>query len=439
MRPYRILVIILLLLLGAMPCLAGKQKSQSEPMIKVGLAVGQKQLSVSADAAFFLIGETSSDTKPYVAKEKVVISMQEGRLAVNGMPVTTTVLRVVFAASTSRGHGDQLEQANANAASVNRQGQFTQLNGKRYRGLIEIRRQPGKTGLTAVNTLPLEAYLYGVVPKEISPVWQLEALKAQAVAARSYAFASVGKHQDQGFDVCTTVHCQVYGGLDSEAITSNQAVDETRGMMVTYKGNVITAFFHASSGGHTESSENVWGSPVPYLRGVPDFDQASPRFTWERRESAKKFTDLLRVNGYDIGNITAIEVTPLTRQPVVAADRGISGRLKKITIKGTAGRVQLTGGKMISLLGLPSTLFDVDIIRNGDNSVAANTQSSLHTVQNPEQDILLIRGQGSGHGIGLSQWGAKAMADSEKTGNNQFYKDILAHYYSGAIVQQWYQ
>jgi stage II sporulation protein D len=231
----------------------------------------------------------------------------------------------------------------------------------------------------------------------------------------------------------------MYGGLDSEATRSNQAVDETRGMMVTYKGNVITAFFHASSGGHTESSENVWGSQVPYLRGVPDFDQASPRFSWERRVGAAKLAELLRVNGYGIGSVKTIELSPLTRQPVVATDRGLSGRVKRIIIKGSVGSVQLSGGQMSSLLGLPSTLIDMELIRDGDHSFVANTQSSRLSFQDPAQDILLIRGKGSGHGIGLSQWGAKAMADKDKTGNNLFYKEILMHYYSGATVLQWYQ
>jgi stage II sporulation protein D len=209
--------------------------------------------------------------------------------------------------------------------------------------------------------------------------------------------------------------------------------------MATYQGTVITAFFHASSGGYTENSENVWGTQLPYLRGVRDFDQESPRFVWERRISIAKLTEMLRINGSAVGEVTRIELSPLTQQPVKSVDRGISGRVKTIKIMGTAGQVQLSGPQFCSLLGLPSSLFDVSVVRGEAVPAFAGKSVGRRFVQDSSRDILLLSGRGSGHGIGLSQWGAKAMAEKAPAGSNQYYKEILAYYYPGATIQRWYK
>ena len=120
--------------------------------------------------------------------------------------------------------------------------EFIEVNGKRYRGNLEIIVKNNK--ITVINVVSLEDYLYGVLPGEMSPSWPLESLKAQAVAARSYGMATKGKHSKEGFDVCTTTDCQVYGGVDVEQKSTNRAVDETRGEVLTYDGKVITAFFN---------------------------------------------------------------------------------------------------------------------------------------------------------------------------------------------------
>jgi stage II sporulation protein D len=202
MKLFRIVLIAVALLLGTPLCVWAKASELQEPLIKVGLAVQQSKVTVSADTAFFLLADEASNVKKaYQANENLSISVQGDRLTVNGIPAASSVLRLSISAPANRGHGGKLEQAVREMDSLNQQGQFAQLNGKRYRGVIEIRRQAGKSTLTAINILPLEAYLYGVIPKEISPAWPMESIKAQAVAARSYAFTGVGKHQEQGFDV----------------------------------------------------------------------------------------------------------------------------------------------------------------------------------------------------------------------------------------------
>ena len=151
---------------------------------------------------------------------------------------------------------------------------FINVDGKRFRGNIEFKRHGGG-GITVVNSLALQHYLYGVVPKEVNPDWHMEVLKAQAVAARNFAVVNLNKHGAYGFDVCSGTDCQVYGGLDSEKPSTNAAVDETTGQMIYYQGRPITAFFHASSGGHTKLRKRLSIS-LSYIKAVDDsFDAGS--------------------------------------------------------------------------------------------------------------------------------------------------------------------
>jgi stage II sporulation protein D len=145
----------------------------------------------------------------------------------------------------------------SSAAANDPYASIVQVNQTRYRGMIGAVRMPAQN-LTVINRLPLEQYLYGVVPKEMPHSWNIEALKAQAVAARGFALANVGKLQSKGFDVCTTVNTQVYGGYSSEQTSTNQAVDQTAGKIMSYLGKLIIPYYHSSSGGQTESSEYIW-------------------------------------------------------------------------------------------------------------------------------------------------------------------------------------
>ncbi len=150
-------------------------------------------------------------------------------------------------------------------------GAFVSVDGKRYRGAIELRVTP--TGhLRAVNWIGLEAYLRGVVPSEMGPeVWpQIEALKAQAVAARTYAWRSRGRFEEEGFDVCATPRCQVYGGIGAEHPLTDRAIAATRGEIVVFDGAPISALYTATCGGHTEDASEVFPEEeAPYLKGVP--------------------------------------------------------------------------------------------------------------------------------------------------------------------------
>ena len=258
-----------------------------------------------------------------------------------------------------------------------------------YRGTTQLILQD--SGITAINHVNIEDYLYSVVGAEAVASWPLEALKAQAVAARSYALYKRNVESNGIYDVDTTVGTQVYKGLDSEFTTTHEAVNSTLGQVMTYNNEVILAAFHSSSGGYTENVEDVWSSPLPYLRSVVDYDHKSPVFEWQKVIPVSKIRTLVA----GIGKIRGI-------QPAETTPRG---RVITMTVTGDRGSTIVTGKDMRKVLDLRSTLFRVST--DGNN---------LH-----------VKGRGFGHGLGLSQWGAYYLAQQ---GVN--YHQILAHYYQSA-------
>ena len=262
-----------------------------------------------------------------------------------------------------------------------------------YRGTTRLVRQGNK--ITAINRVDLEKYLYSVVGAEAVASWPIEALKAQAVAARSYALYKRKTQSNNLYDVDTTIGTQVYKGLDTEYLTTHEAVNSTAGQIMTYNNKVILAAFHSSSGGHTENVEDIWVSPLPYLRGVVDYDQTSPVFQWQKSIAMNQVSSLLG----GIGRIKAMIPEKTTPR----------GRVVTMKVVGDRGTTKLSGKKIRKVLDLRSTLFRV--------TVQGNT--------------LQVSGRGFGHGLGLSQWGAYHLA---KQGVD--YDQILAHYYQNASLSQ---
>lgn len=268
-----------------------------------------------------------------------------------------------------------------------------------YRGDLELRVMEGR--IIGVNHVPLEEYLYGVVPAEMPSNWPLESLKAQAVAARTYAVANRGRFGSRGYDLKPTVASQVYKGAAAETALSNTAVNATRGQVVTYNGKVIRAYFHASAGGYTESADAVWGESLPYLRPVPDFDQNSPKYAWHRSFSATEIEQALSKIGHDVGDVRRIE-------PV---QRAYSGRVTKVRVTGTRGSQEIAGEPFRHAIGLFSTLWNVLGLPQASTSPSS----------------FAFAGRGHGHGLGMSQWGAKGLAEKGYP-----YAQILLHYYPSA-------
>ena len=278
------------------------------------------------------------------------------------------------------------------------------INGKTYRGKLEIAREQDDT-LTIINELDIEKYLIGLINHEISSAWNLEAVKAQAIVARTYAIFQKYKRQEDFYDMVSSVLDQVYGGTLSEDERARQAVNETRGLIVTYKGNPILALYHSSCGGRTESSKYFTGEDLPYLRGVScQFCSNAPNYFWIYNIPLDKLAKAIASDGYRVGNITAINVKKRTP----------SHRAYEISIVSDTGTITIQGEKMRKAVGydrLKSLNFNVSI-RNNE---------------------AVFMGSGAGHGVGLCQWGMKGMADKGYT-----YKQILNYYYPGTNLKKLY-
>jgi len=299
---------------------------------------------------------------------------------------------------------DQLETPQLWVEPVSENG-YVFIGEHWYRGRTLV--VPTSGGITAVNYVPLESYLYSVVGAEMPTSWSMEALKSQAVAARSYALFHRQTGANSVFDLGDTTAWQVYGGLEKEAPSTRAAVDATKGQVLTYQGQIINSVFHSCAGGYTENVEDVWSSPLPYLRGVFSPDRDLPACRW----NPISFTasELSQRLGYD-GTISSISVK---RHP--------HGRVISLEIDGSNGRMSIKGEDVRDDLGLKSTLFDIEAERSQVASAGRNIPSSPTRFQ--------ISGSGNGHGIGLSQYGAYELAKQNWT-----YQQILLHYYSGVTL-----
>ena len=310
-------------------------------------------------------------------------------------------------------------------------------DGYTYRGYLEFMKSPVSAGLTVVNVVPMEYYLYGVVGKEMSPSWSLEALKAQAVAARTYAVFHKNYFKSRGYDMADDTRSQVYGGVNAEAASIKQAVDGTSGEILTYQGKPIEAFFCASAGGWTEHSENVWGSHVTYLRGVADRSFHMPSYSWSVTTTPERLAANLTAAGKGVGTVQSITLSPLAKRPMHVPDRGVSGRVRTLIVRGTKGQAMITGNAFQSLFGLKSTLFDFYQGTGTPPNPDMGKGGRGLTLPIKAGQPLTIYGFGWGHGLGMSQYGAYQMA-KENPGVKEYYRQILSHYYTGTTLERLY-
>ncbi|MBI5848127.1 MAG: SpoIID/LytB domain-containing protein [Nitrospirae bacterium] len=269
------------------------------------------------------------------------------------------------------------------------------VNGTRYPGNIEVWK--GKAGLYLINELPLEEYIKSVVSAEVGADWDMEALKTQAVISRTYALYQKAQNNNPNFDLTSSVLHQVYKG-SSENARIAYAVMNTEGEVLTYNGRIIEAFYHSTSGGLTEAPEEVFGKGYPYLKPVSGSCESSPYWIWERRIPIEEVEKVLNIPG--IRDITITSYTSTKRVKTVdVAQTGSAQSMKATDLR-----------KAIGWNRLPSTNFTV----SRDNNV------------------MVFDGKGFGHGVGLCQWSSLEMAKS-----GVGYKDILAYFYPGTVLQQY--
>lgn len=259
-------------------------------------------------------------------------------------------------------------------------------------------------GLLVVNDLDLEAYVKSVVPSEVPVTWPFEALKAQAIVARTFALHKKGERGGQAFDVDATVQSQVYGGLGSEDPRASEAVDATAGIVVMHEGRLALTPYHSTSAGPTEDASEVWGIDLPYLKGVAcPFDEDSSVYRWERRLSFDAIESALREAGHAVGSLATL--TPLGRNR--------SGRVSAVRMLHSEGELILKGELLRRIIGyqrVPSMRFDVVDVEAGPRGGF---------------DVRL-RGGGWGHGVGLCQWGMKTLSERGWTADR-----IIDYYYPG--------
>lgn len=328
------------------------------------------------------------------------------------------------------------------------------FDGTLYRGALSVLPVPDGN-LSVVNTLGIDDYIQGVLPKEMSDSWPAAALEAQAVVSRTYAMAHLGEHASLGFDVTATTSDQVYGGYSAEGPNSVAAVQATLGQILTYDGKPIDAFFFDDSGGATENSENVWETAVPYLRGVSEVPGYQPS-TWTRSFTAAAISSLLASEGNPIG--------PLLDLIPSGAAQTFSGRLLTLTFVGAQGTFTARKDDIRWVMGgLRSTLFTVasdaqaTLLGAGGSSVAQpsllgdviQSASGTTTITQASGPLALLgsggatktlalipttytlSGKGWGHGVGMAQEGAKYMADKGSP-----WQEIVLHYYTGVTITQ---
>lgn len=288
---------------------------------------------------------------------------------------------------------------------VSTNNQFFQIDKKQYHDIAHIVVSPGGK-LLIINEIGLEDYLKGVLPWEVSEKWPEEALRAQAVVARTFALFKMQERAGQPYVLTSDVMSQVYVGRSAEKQKTNQAVDFTRGEVLVYQNKLFPAFFHAACGGQTTKADFVWRiQPNPVLNGtLCSFCKGSKHDVWETDISFEKIESKIRERGYTMSPI----------QNILFSDYDPTGRAKKVVIEHQKGTLVLDSNDF-------RIFVDPDDIRSTKSSASVRNQRAY------------LHGNGWGHGVGMCQWGMKGQADTGKK-----FEQILMYYYPGSKIQKIY-
>jgi len=348
----------------------------------------------------------------------------------------------------------------------------TWLRGYKYNGGFMYSRRDGAL-LTVANMVDVEDYVKGIIPYEMNNAWPIEALKTQALCARTYAIYGLYRHSSNGVDLCVEEHCQVYRGRAAANATTDRAVDETAGMYVTYNGQLAQTFYASTNGGASENVENVWPEALPYLRGVIDPYEAdiasrAKDYYWTLTYTPAQITERLknRITGFNLSTIASMKVSQYSP----------TGNALKVTLVDVNGRSWTLSGRsqFIAGFGTPTMRFDIggakweagSIFANdpgqpvaisdryygidGNGNITAVQSNSMFAITgsgNVEpvagessagggsetglvNGVFTIRGTGNGHQVGMSQWGAYSMAFY----HNKTFEEIIRFYFTGVEI-----
>jgi len=430
--------------------------AEKQPILRVGIFLNQTEINIGGDGSFKIYNLKSNNLISEEHNKIVKLLLHDKGIEILGKGVYSGPIKIIPVGNTKI---------------------IVVFNGQKYhyRGNMEINIDKEQGKLNVINIIGIEEYLYGVLKKEISPRWPSDTLKAQAVAARTFAIFNMNKYIDKGYNICASTNSQAYGGVNHEDPLTNKAVDETRGVIMVYKGKPINAVYHSDSGGYTEDSENVWGSFLPYLRSVESkFEEkvSPPHHTWSYSINEKDLTEKLQKQGYKINSVISIE----------QAKKSETGRTSELVFTVDNNKViNLKTNDFRSLIGadlIRSTLFNIEAIWKESN-ITEDTEDKKEEIEDKEEqkesvkEILeqkkdwtikellelmkknkeegeekkeekvlkaeivksntpltfIFSGSGNGHGVGMSQWGAYGMALQGSR-----YQDILKYYYQGIDI-----
>jgi stage II sporulation protein D len=359
----------------------------AEHAIRVGLTDSARVLSIRSSSSFFL---KLPSGKRFKISDAVTVTRQGEVLLLNNRTVSASVVFVEG--------GDGIYHVQVVASATNSEAQNVKKEWS-VRGPLEIQSLP--SGLAVINQIGLETYVAGVVSGEVSPKWPLEALKAQAVAARTYVLYKQVENQQQPFDVFASVLDQVYHGHAARSESVLRAVAETKGHVVTYDRRPIYAAYSSTAAGPTEDALYVWALNLPYLKGVNcPFDEQAPRYDWRTSFTFEFLEQQLRKEGFAVGTVATL--TPYAFTP--------SGRVDRVRLLHSQGEIILRGQDLRRIVGY-SKIF-----------------STNFSIESMGAEVVVV-GHGAGHAVGMCQWGMREMAEL-----GYDYQSILRHYYPGTTL-----
>jgi len=375
---YSVLFLVVTTLMGRISS-SGIVLAEEEKYIRVAVLKDVASFSLAIKGKFDLVETKSGRTY----RQRKVLNETKVRVSGDGMRIGSET----FAA-------DQVKIIPQREATI-----F--VNGRRFRGEVRLIKND-KARFTVVNDIELEDYIKGVLYHEVSHRWSMETFKVQAVATRTYALYRMQQNKTLDYDLTDDIYSQVYGGRNSERYRTSLAVNKTKGLILTFAGKILPAYFHATCGGTTEDVRELWKEDLPPLKGVGcAFCKNSPHYRWKKNFRLQDIQDKLNSHGYALRMIKDISVS----------ERNDSGRIRTL-------KITTRDGQEVSISG-----------KDFRNYVGPNFLKSNHYEVVMKGYYMDLIGRGWGHGVGMCQWGANAM-----TKLHYQYDEILKYYYPGVEI-----